>query len=198
MERQVGQRDWIVAVLLSSFIGFFGADRFYLGRIGSGIAKLLTFGGLGIWAIVDTILIIGNKLPDDKGVLPYKKVPPVELVESGQVSKREWVVALLYSIFFGWLGLDRFYLGHKKLGFFKLSVFLVSILLPLVFIILSAIQLNLFNEYDTTYHTFMRRLLIFIIVTAILAVTALILWIVDLVLIAMNRFRDAEGKILWK
>jgi TM2 domain-containing membrane protein YozV len=56
-------KNWIVALLLSFFIGPFGADRFYLGCIGTGILKLLTFGGFGIWALIDFIrLLTGSKL----------------------------------------------------------------------------------------------------------------------------------------
>ena len=45
--------------LLWLFLGVFGAHRFYLGRIGTGIAMLLTLGGLFIWALVDAFLIPG-------------------------------------------------------------------------------------------------------------------------------------------
>lgn len=47
----------IVAFLLSFFLGYMGIDRFYLGNVGMGIGKLLTFGGLGIWAFIDLFLI---------------------------------------------------------------------------------------------------------------------------------------------
>ena len=60
-------KSWMVALLLSWFLGAFGVDRFYLGYTGLGIAKLLTLGGCGIWALIDFIMIIMNKLPDANG-----------------------------------------------------------------------------------------------------------------------------------
>lgn len=47
----------VVAFGLSVFGGSFGLDRFYIGDIGLGIAKLLTFGGFGLWSLVDLFLI---------------------------------------------------------------------------------------------------------------------------------------------
>nr|XP_027204766.1 TM2 domain-containing protein CG11103-like [Dermatophagoides pteronyssinus] len=57
---------FITALLFSVLLGFLGMDRFYLGHIGTAIGKLLTIGGVGIWWIVDIILLItGNLMPED-------------------------------------------------------------------------------------------------------------------------------------
>jgi hypothetical protein len=68
-----GQKDWLVALLLSIFVGEFGVDRFYLGHIGLGILKLLTGGGCGIWWLIDVILIATNSLRDAQGRELIKK-----------------------------------------------------------------------------------------------------------------------------
>ncbi len=60
-------RDWLVALLLSIFLGTFGVDRFYLGHVGLGIGKLLTLGGCGIWWLIDVILIAVGNVTDSKG-----------------------------------------------------------------------------------------------------------------------------------
>ena len=48
-EQQPEQKEFLVALLLSIFLGQLGIDRFYMGYIGTGILKLITFGGCGIW-----------------------------------------------------------------------------------------------------------------------------------------------------
>ncbi len=49
--------NWIVALLLSIFVGSLGVDRFVMGHIGLGILKLFTLGGMGVWWLIDVILI---------------------------------------------------------------------------------------------------------------------------------------------
>lgn len=60
-------KSYLTAWLLSYFLGVFGVDRFYLGYTGLGIAKLLTLGGCGIWALVDWILIFAGVTKDKQG-----------------------------------------------------------------------------------------------------------------------------------
>lgn len=52
-----GGYRWSTAVILSVTLGGFGADRFYLGHWQEGIGKLFSFGGLGVWTLIDVILI---------------------------------------------------------------------------------------------------------------------------------------------
>ena len=61
------QKSWMVTLLLSIFLGSLGVDRFYLGYMGLGVAKLLTCGGCGVWQIIDVIMIAMDKLPDANG-----------------------------------------------------------------------------------------------------------------------------------
>ena len=49
--------NWIVTLVMSIFFGVLGVDRFMMGHIGLGLLKLFTFGGFGVWWLVDVILI---------------------------------------------------------------------------------------------------------------------------------------------
>src|SRR5262245_51869172 len=60
----LSDKEWMTTLLISWFAGMMGIDRFYLGHTGLGIAKLLTCGGVGIWHLIDFILIALNKVND--------------------------------------------------------------------------------------------------------------------------------------
>jgi TM2 domain/GYF domain 2 len=61
-------KNYVTAMILSFFLGALGVDRFYLGYTGLGVLKLLTFGGCGIWALIDFINIAIRKMPDSDGL----------------------------------------------------------------------------------------------------------------------------------
>ena len=56
-----------VALLLCWFLGTFGAHRFYVGKIGTGIFMILTLGGLGIWSLIDLVIILVGSFRDKEG-----------------------------------------------------------------------------------------------------------------------------------
>jgi len=54
----------LAATLLCFFLGVLGVHRFYVGKIGTGVLQLVTMGGLGIWALIDLIMIIVGAFRD--------------------------------------------------------------------------------------------------------------------------------------
>lgn len=63
----VSPKSRLVAFLLCTFVGMLGVHRFYLGRVGSGIAMIFTLGGLGIWLLIDWIIILCGSFKDGDG-----------------------------------------------------------------------------------------------------------------------------------
>jgi TM2 domain-containing membrane protein YozV len=61
------QRHFLAVFFISFMWGTFGVDRMYLGKWGTGILKLVTFGGFGVWVIVDLILIMSGSMRDKQG-----------------------------------------------------------------------------------------------------------------------------------
>lgn len=58
--QSVSLKDPTTMLIISILAGQLGIDRFMIGDVGLGVAKLLTCGGFGIWAIVDWFMIMGR------------------------------------------------------------------------------------------------------------------------------------------
>ena len=65
---QKSPKSWIAALLLCFFLGSLGVHRFYVGKIGTGILMLVTLGALGLWTLIDLIVIIIGKFTDKQGL----------------------------------------------------------------------------------------------------------------------------------
>ena len=57
-----------ILLCLLGVIGLCGIHRFYVGKTGSGLVNLFTFGMCWIWALVDFILLITGNFTDNKGL----------------------------------------------------------------------------------------------------------------------------------
>lgn len=60
-------RGFVPMILLCFFLGSLGVHRFYAGKIGTGVLMLLTLGGLGIWTMIDFIIIVTGNFRDKEG-----------------------------------------------------------------------------------------------------------------------------------
>ncbi|ADK30517.1 TM2 domain-containing protein [Brachyspira pilosicoli] len=61
---ETSDKSWVVTLVLAIFLP---VHRFYVGKIGTGILYWLTAGGLGIWYIVDIVMILLDKFTDKEG-----------------------------------------------------------------------------------------------------------------------------------
>ena len=79
----VSPKSFVATWLFAWLLGVSAVDRCYLGKVGSGVAKLLTFGGLGVWWLVDLILVLVGAQRDKRGL---------RLAGYGQFRKVAWIV----------------------------------------------------------------------------------------------------------
>lgn len=58
------QKSFLLTAIFAIVLGVFGVDRFYLGKVGTGLIKLFTCGGVGVWYLIDVILVLAGKTVD--------------------------------------------------------------------------------------------------------------------------------------
>jgi hypothetical protein len=64
---EVSPRSRGAALALCAVLGPLGAHRFYAGKAPTGVAMLLTLGGLGVWWLYDIILLSAGVFRDGEG-----------------------------------------------------------------------------------------------------------------------------------
>ena len=72
----ISDKSRLVALLFCVLLGVLGVHRFYVGKIGTGILMLLTIGGLGIWVLIDMILIAVGSFRDKAGKRVFRWTEP--------------------------------------------------------------------------------------------------------------------------
>jgi predicted Zn finger-like uncharacterized protein len=111
-KRDVSDKDQATLFLLTAFLGMYGVDHFYLGKTGTGLAKLFTCGGFIVWHLIDYYTTGCGSRRDAQG-RPLRR--PRE-----SNGRRSQSTAFLFAVFLGMYGGDRFYLGQTGLGIAKL------------------------------------------------------------------------------
>ncbi len=61
---KISDRSRGVALTLAVVTGVFGGHRFYAGKTGTALLQLCTLGGLGIWWLIDCILVASGEFRD--------------------------------------------------------------------------------------------------------------------------------------
>ncbi|WP_260848251.1 TM2 domain-containing protein [Brevibacterium aurantiacum] len=106
-EHNHANRSFFVTWLLSLLLGFLGADRLYTGRFLTGGLKLVSLGGLGLWWVIDLVIVMAGGLRyDNRPLRGYDSWKEVAWIATGflliigySLQLDELVQALLTRLF---------------------------------------------------------------------------------------------------
>ena len=90
---EVSERSRSVALVLGLLGGVFGLHRFYVGRAQSGVAMVLTLGGLGFWWLFDMVTLVAGEFRDADD-LPLRNWHVAETVAGGGATSSRQVQQL--------------------------------------------------------------------------------------------------------
>ena len=72
-DKGISDKDFLPTLLICIFLGGLGIHRFFVGKTETGVLMLVSFGGLGIWWIIDIISIVTGSFEDSEGrVIAYQ------------------------------------------------------------------------------------------------------------------------------
>jgi TM2 domain-containing membrane protein YozV len=85
----ISDKDFLPTILLCFFLGGFGIHRFFVGKTDTGILMLLTLGGLGIWWLIDLIMIAIGSFKDIEGrAITYQSTNTANTAPSTHVPEK--------------------------------------------------------------------------------------------------------------
>lgn len=108
------EKSLTVSFVLCAFLGFLGIHRFYMGKVKTGILWVCTLGLCGVGWLTDLCLLLREETVDAVG-RPIRHEPlPDDAKEPGSISPKSRRTMLLLTVFCGFTGAHRYYIG--KLG----------------------------------------------------------------------------------
>ena len=94
-------KDFQLTVLLASMFGYLGVHRFYMGKVGTGILMLLTWGGFLIWSSIDVLALLkGNLQPKNAAF----SGPPLSPHAAMLIKIVTWILMVFCALaILGWI-----------------------------------------------------------------------------------------------